>query len=125
MSYINTIRDSHELVSHYKSHSGGHFFDADTMRAFGSRVLGSVFHAPDGLIYFVTSERGRFETKRLYTVRVYNPANGKIGTPQEKGFGLYASRTGALANAKRFAMTSGDGWTAKYCDHAYFLSDKA
>jgi hypothetical protein len=84
---------------------GHHWFDAGTLRFFGSRVHDELY----GGRYFVTSERdsgfgslgAAWGGARRYTVRVAN-ADGSIDTVGE--FGQYASRSGAHAAAARFAM---------------------
>ena len=48
--------------------NGGHFFDKDTMKFWGTRIETSVFK--NGC--FVTSEDNYNKTKRLYTVRRFN-----------------------------------------------------
>ncbi len=109
------IHSSDDLIYHYQRNSSGHFFDKDTMRFFGCRVLSEVYNSPDGLVYFVTSERdrhGAWDYRRRYTVRAYSPENQNITEPQENGFGADTSRTGAIAAAKRFA--AGEAWSNKY-----------
>ena len=63
----------------------GHFFDADSMRFFKSRVCSQVFCGKDE-VYFVTSERFVSSTGwtdgRKFTVRAYNPATDSIRTVQ-------------------------------------------
>lgn len=49
---------------------GGHFFDADTLRFFNSRVLSDLYRVDDSRGYFVTSERYEDEP-RTYSVRRY------------------------------------------------------
>jgi hypothetical protein len=81
---------------------GGHWFDPDTMRFFGTRVHEQVYG--DG--FFVTSERDGYGPHnawggaRRFTVRRAG-ADGHITTVGE--FGGYASRTGAHAAARRYA----------------------
>lgn len=78
--------------------SGGHYFDADTMRFFGSRVLDTVV----GGRFFVTSERRGFGagSGRAYSVREMMPD----GTIQTVGaFGGHDSARAARAAAKRAA----------------------
>ena len=58
---MNTIK------THAKA-AGSHWFDADTMRFFKSRVLPKVYVTTKGLA-FVTSEQGP-DMKRAYSVRV-------------------------------------------------------
>lgn len=63
---------------------GHHFFDADTLRFFSSRIGGQLF----GGRYFITSERYDQTTPRRYTVRLVNP-DGSIDTVGE--FQQYAT----------------------------------
>jgi hypothetical protein len=83
----------------------GHFFDKDSMRFFDSRVCLDAFDGPGGC-FFVTSERFRgpcggkvIPCSRRFTVRRFNRKTGAVTTPGT--FQGYASRTGALAAAKR------------------------
>lgn len=87
--------------------SGSHYFDADTMRFFGSRVLDTVY----GGRFFVTSERTGFDhnSPRAYTVREFMP-DGSIETVGE--FNAYAT-SGAAKTAARLA---GKGRHAYYFD---------
>lgn len=86
---------------------GGFFFDAPTMRMFGSRILSPVF--PGGV--FITSERdsGVFTRvgfmaawggQRRYTVRVCR-LDGDIDTISD--FGQFPTRTAAIAWARNYA----------------------
>lgn len=84
---------------------GLHFFDADTIRFFGSRVESQLF---DNLT-FVTSEQndngvwiGGVEYKawngeRRYTIRRFNPDDGTIDTVGE--FGQYDTAEEAIKAA--------------------------
>lgn len=64
--------------------NGSHFFDADTMRQFGSRLAPDCLPLPDGSALFITSEADRYGTvhahggARKYTVRLcfYDPQHG-------------------------------------------------
>lgn len=78
------------------SRAGQHFFDADTMRFFNSRVLGDLI---DGR-YFVTSERFDENHPRLYTLREAMP-NGHIETVGE--FQGYTSARAAYTAARKLA----------------------
>lgn len=49
---------------------GGHFFDADTLKFFNSRVLSDLYMVDNSRGYFVTSERYEDEP-RTYSVRRY------------------------------------------------------
>ena len=90
--------------------AGHHFFDADNMRYFGSRLL-TVRRGKDGLVYFVTSERRpRSSDARMYTVRRFDGDN--ITTPAGEPFGFQAFRT--LKAAQRHL--------AKVCDDPAFAA---
>lgn len=87
---------------------GNHWFDRDTLRCFGCRVIDRLY----GGRYFVTSERdsgyvgsdgvihAAWDGKRRYSVRVAMP-DGTIRTVGE--FGQYASLSGAKRAAERLA----------------------
>lgn len=78
--------------------AGFHYFDADTMRFFGSRVLPRVF----GGHLFVTSERSGFDpnSPRRYSVREVFP-DGSIDTVGE--FNEYATAAAATRAADRLS----------------------
>lgn len=81
--------------------AGNHWFEPDTMRFFRTRICdGGMVHAGR---FFVTSEKNSgmgYDYPRLYTVRVGHD-DGTIGTMGD--FQQYASRTVAIAAAKRYA----------------------
>jgi len=83
-----------EDVKEANRRAGQHFFSPDTMRFFSSRVHDTLYAGR----FFVTSERHRQRTERLYTVRIAYP-DGHIGTYGD--FEEYASRNGAHAAAKK------------------------
>lgn len=86
--------------------NGSHWWDPDTMRFFGTRVSDAVLQGPGG-IYFVSSEYTGFDrTGRGYTVRKFNPDTCDID--REGDLGQFASRSGALNAARKFA---GEGAT--------------
>lgn len=86
----------------------GHWFDADTLRWFGSRIHATIYRCPDGGALFVTSEYTGFDrTGRAFTVRRINPDGWDIETVGE--FLAYASRSGAHAAAARLAPTFDNG----------------
>lgn len=75
--------------------TGGHFFDASTMRFFSSRVIPRVLPVDDGA-YFVTSERYD-SAPRLYTLRrAYD--DGRIETVGE--FQQYTNSAAAFKAAQ-------------------------
>jgi hypothetical protein len=87
--------------------AGGHFFDEDTMRFFGSRICGGgeVF----GGRAFVTSEEVWGDDARSYSVRVLeDPTDPRtIST-----WGQFDDRRTALRFAGRVGALSGDEWAA-------------
>lgn len=88
------------LKNHYYRKTQGHWFDKDTLRFFGSRISDQLFYGSKN-IYFVSSEVGPHQLKRLYTVRQYNPETGAIETIGD--FQQYKSMSGAKSAAKRLA----------------------
>ncbi len=75
--------------------TGGHWFDPDTMRFFGSRILPTVY----GGTVFITSEYTGFDrTGRAYTVRQFIPETGEVNKVGE--FLGYATRAEAVKAAK-------------------------
>jgi len=88
-------------------YTGGHFFDADTMRFFDSRILETVYQGPGG-VFFLTSERfhgSTYDGPRLYTVRKFNPESGDISTHSDYN---RMTRTAATAAARNAAATAAD-----------------
>lgn len=82
---------------------GGHWFDPDTMRFFGSRVHTPVYPTPWGA-YFVTSEKESDGAGRFYSVRSACSQGEQRGSIETAGeFQGYASRTGAHRAAQRLA----------------------
>ena len=61
---LNTI----EEIKQANRYAGQHWFDADTMRFFRSRVSDKVYPVKDGA-YFVSSERFTDNSPRLHSVR--------------------------------------------------------
>ena len=63
--------------------AGFHFFDADTLRFFRSKILPKVYQGPGG-VYFVTEETGPRPADEggttAYTVRCFRPERGDIPT---------------------------------------------
>lgn len=83
---------------------GHHWFSADTLRFFSSRIQERIYVGRDGRAYFVTSERFQPSrgpaARRLYTVRVAN-LDGSIDTVGE--FQAYGTGRQAHAAARRAA----------------------
>jgi hypothetical protein len=78
--------------------AGGHWFDAETLRFFGSRIGGTVYSVPDGCL-FVSSEHTGFDRQgRAYSVRYVSDA-GEVDTVGD--FLQYRTREAAHSAAKR------------------------
>lgn len=85
--------------------AGLFYFSPDTMRFFRSRVSEIVHQGPGG-VYLVTSEQNHGyggPYRRLYTVRRFDPATGKVETADDDGFQAYKTSTGARERAKALA----------------------
>ena|ERR1035441_10828858 len=76
----------------FNTNMGFHFFDAETMRYFNSKIIDSVWNEETG--HFITSERPP-DGERAYTIRKADFKTGQIHTIGE--FMGYRS----LAHAKR------------------------
>ena len=62
--------NSDHLIDQYNYHSSGHFFDADTMRFFKSRVTSNYKRVSDTVAYFITTEKRCFDDyTRVATIR--------------------------------------------------------
>jgi hypothetical protein len=105
MGYMTTTHPlrSIEDIKDANRRAGHHFFDADSMRFFSSRVLSEVHTLPDGGAIFVTSEQDTFSGQpRLYTVRRANP-DGTIALyadPATEALENWDARQAAEAEAK-------------------------
>lgn len=71
---VNAIKEASRAA-------GSHWFDPDTMRCFGTKVLPEVYQGPGG-VFFVTSDKA-FDGSRGHTVRKFNPADADIDTHGE------------------------------------------
>lgn len=66
------------LANLYKDTASGHFFDADTMKFFRSRITGDFKRINDSVCLFITTERGPNEnSKRFATIRRATITNEK------------------------------------------------
>lgn len=87
--------------------TGSHWFDPDTMRFFGTKIVGSAVYQGEGGIYFVTSEwdgfSGRENNKRAFSVRQFTPDNAEIDTVGDVC--QYQNATDAMTEAKRLAAS--------------------
>lgn len=69
ITFIDFTRiNSIEQLKRAVTDSGSHFFDADTMRFFNSRVSDMIVKHGN-YIYFITSEKNRYNYPRAYTIR--------------------------------------------------------
>lgn len=106
----STAWGTRQLAMNNKA-SGGHFFDADTLRFFSSRI-GASLRAGDAL-FFITSERDEYgaarygNSPRLYTVRASFDEGRTIQTVGE--FQQHATRDRAMGAMKRHALAYVDG----------------
>ncbi len=83
-----------------------HFFDADTLRFFSSRVAERAYNDGRGGAFFTTSEKGP-NGIRAYTVRHYDPTRCSIETVGK--FQQYGTAKQADGAAKRIATAGGLG----------------
>ena len=93
-----------EIESLYSPGIGRHWFDADTMRFFRSRLADVGYGAVDGSVYFVSSEQNHGmggPYRRLYSVRRLSGPKGDIRTVGK--FQAYASSATAHKYAKGYA----------------------
>lgn len=91
--------DSLTNVRYENRCKGGHWFDAATLRYFGSRIGSRVYAGR----FFISSEQdsyGAWGGRRRYTIRIIRD-NADIDTFGE--FGQFASRSGAVKCAERMA----------------------
>lgn len=87
--------------------AGYHWFDSDTMRSFGCKVFGRVYQGSGG-VYFVTQDSYAFDDDRkVYIVRVFNPATGNVDTVGEIATDHYATLVAAYQAA---AEAAGEGY---------------
>lgn len=86
--------------------AGSHWFDPDTMRSFGTKVLPTVYQGEGGIFFVTEDDQYRRELPRLCTVRKWEPANASIGTASE-----LASMTRKAAMKLARALATGNGQT--------------
>lgn len=91
----------HPVVRAYiERNPQGHFFDADTMRFFKSRLLSHVVTLASGDVVFITSEAASGPVRRRYTVRVLR-SHGEIDSVAG-GFQEHSTIKQALAAMNRY-----------------------
>lgn len=98
-----------------RKHQGerGHFFDRDTMRFFGSRILSDVESLPDGAL-FVTSEKPPHGS-RAYAVREAIEDSGHVSIDTVGEVCEYPTRARALSRMRTMAKAIRAG-ECFYCD---------
>jgi hypothetical protein len=83
MNNTNVIRAEYMDIYSIKRRHNGHWFDADSMRFFSSRLPQGGWKL-ENKVYFITSEqfKGMYEPdgKRLYTLRVMDYQTGSVNT---------------------------------------------
>lgn len=91
---------------------GGHWFDPDSMRFFGSRILPEIYSGPGG-VYFVSSEQPPHGPS-VYKVRSFNCATGGVDSV---GGHDVESWLPSSAAARRLArrMAAGEGASCASC----------
>ena len=98
--------ESMQQVRAANAAAGGHWFDADALRFFGSRISDTLY----GGRFFVSSEQDRngsaWDGARRYTVREALPG-GRIETVGQ--FGMFDTRREAVAFARQCARAL-EGW---------------
>jgi hypothetical protein len=87
------------LIRERNAANGGHWFDADTLRFFRSRLPTGCVGRVDNTAWFVTSEAGPFgRGPRAYTVRRADVVTGHVDT--DGAFRGYATRGAAMSAAR-------------------------
>lgn len=78
---MNDIYDVASAIRAYQSDTGGHFFDADTMRFFGCRVTEATIMKDDTgevtrVLFVMRQLRNGFESdEKIYRVALYTPGS--------------------------------------------------
>lgn len=91
-----------EIEKLYSPGIGRHWFDADTMRFFRTRLADCGYKAADGTIYFASTEKNPSGVRKGSIRRFMGP--GKIATVGE--FHSYGNMTTADKHARRIAEES-------------------
>ena len=90
--------------------AGSHWFDADTMKFWGTRIESGVWTSADGSVaYFVTSDE-QFDHTRGFTIRRYDVAANEIHTEGE--LATWTDLHEAKLHAKHAAARH---WPARSC----------
>jgi hypothetical protein len=99
------------LIRERNAANGGHWFDADTLHFFRSRLPTGCVGRVDNTAWFVTSEAGPFGLgPRAYTVRRADVVTGHVDT--EGTFRGYSTRGAAITAARQFVRAASAAWKA-------------
>jgi len=97
------------LIRERNAANGGHWFDAETLRFFRSRLPTGVVGRVDNAAWFVTSEAGPFgRGPRAYTVRHADVDTGHVDTVGT--FRAYATRGAAIMAARQCVRAASAAW---------------
>jgi hypothetical protein len=97
------------LIRERNAANGGHWFDADTLRFFRSRLPTGCVGRVDNTAWFITSEGGPFgRGPRAYTVRRADVSTGDVET--EGTFRGYATRGAAITAARQCVRAASAAW---------------
>jgi hypothetical protein len=90
------------LIRHYERKTNGHFFSKDTLKFWASRINDNLYYDySKKVIYFITSEKcGPLSDERKYTLRQYEPSNGRIDYAENTDFLGFDN----LRQAKNFVL---------------------
>jgi hypothetical protein len=108
------------LIRERNAANGGHWFDADTLHFFRSRLPTGCVGRVDDTAWFVTSEGGPFgRGPRAYTVRRADVSTGGVET--EGTFRGYTTRSAAMSAARACIRQA----KADYREDSEYFSNRA
>jgi len=94
---VNAIKEASRAA-------GSHWFDPDTMRSFGTKILPTVYQGEGGIFFVTEDDQYRRELPKMYTIRKWNPEDNSIHTEGE-----VASMTRKAAMKLARALATGNG----------------
>lgn len=87
-------------VKRINKENGFYFFERDTMRFFGTKIVSTLYKNNT----FITSDYTGFErNKRKYTVRVFNALTGSVDTAKDKDGSSTFNKFYYIEDAREFA----------------------
>ena len=87
-------------VRRINKEKGYYFFEHDTMRFFGTRIVSTLYKNNT----FITSDYTGFERKkRKYTVRVFDNSTGAVNTAKDKNGNSTFNKFYFIEDAREFA----------------------